>query len=263
MWHYLYSSSSTNGSLSLFRLEEQDKAPTKKRQKRKRNVIPWTLGRSPGKAPLSVYFFVSPQHGSVVFVVGWGFPKSKFPFPAWLLICFLMWEDSFLTAEESSGLFFLMVDKLYSHQSLFFHRWISILYVCVFLSSWRCVQVCLIVQMWQFLSYFSITIVLGTSAVATTNCRKKYVPKHERFFFMCPLNASFKVSKENSSFDGPIIVNFGTRFQHFFVELVVVVLVPCNYNIIVVLCSFCNCSLESSWMDTTSLCLTLLLLLCV
>ena len=77
-------------------------------------------------------------------------------------------------------------------------------------------------------------------------CRKKYVPKHERFFFMCPLNASFKVSKENSSFDGPIIVNFGTRFQHFFVELVVVVLVPCNYNIIVVLCSFCNCSLESS-----------------
>ena len=67
-------SSSTNGSLSLFRLEEQDKAPTKKRQKRKRNVIPWTLGRSPGKAPLSVYFFVSPQHGaavvgSVVFVV--------------------------------------------------------------------------------------------------------------------------------------------------------------------------------------------------
>ena len=136
--------------------------------------------------------------------------------------------------------------------------------VCFFLVSWRCVQVCLIVQMWQFLSYFSITIVLvGTSAVATTNCRKKYVPKHERFFFMCPLNASFKVSKENSSFDGPIIVNFGTRFQHFFVELVVVVLVPCNYNIIVVLCSFCNCSLESSWMDTTSLCLTLLLLLCV
>ena len=32
-------------------------------------------------------------------------------------------------------------------------------------------------------------------------------------------------------------------------------------NPIVVLCSFCNCSLESSWMDMTSLCLTLLLLL--
>ena len=127
MWHYLYSSSSTNGSLSLFRLEEQDKAPTKKRQKRKRNVIPWTLGRSPGKAPLSVYFFVSPQHGSVVFVVGWGFPKSKFPFPAWLLICFLMWEDSFLTAEESSGLFFLMVDKLY-----FVFPQMNKYFVCVF-----------------------------------------------------------------------------------------------------------------------------------
>ena len=73
-------------------------ATTQKKQKKKMLSLGlWVdlLGK-----PLSVYFFGCSRSPwtemtttATLRDVG-GFQKSKFPFPAWLLICFLMWEDS-------------------------------------------------------------------------------------------------------------------------------------------------------------------------
>ena len=73
-------------------------ASTQKKQKKKMLSLGlWVdlLGK-----PLSVYFFGCSRSPwtemtttATLRDVG-GFQKSKFPFPAWLLICFLMWEDS-------------------------------------------------------------------------------------------------------------------------------------------------------------------------
>ena len=85
-------------SLSLFRMVEQhqDKASQKKQQKRKRNVIPWTLGRSPGKAPFCLFF--STNRGG-----GWRVPKKQISISCMTANLFLdVWE---FTSLESS-LFF-------------------------------------------------------------------------------------------------------------------------------------------------------------